>query len=241
MILRCRPKTRDGSNERVPSSTLQASCATSIVSIATEEFKTSLAFWPVLPYAVSLATSVAYKSLRDSSIPYRRKRAYLLFHSSCDILDGLSEVFPSARAMARLAQDTLREMERVMGKHRTTQGGARNNPTNDSEEASRTASRDMHMGISGPATPFMPYLRRQVDEVPVPQLLTENNAVRPSTPNAAVFYLDSELFTDFMGDAGIFNDFDPSFDLDRIDAAFSANLDPSLPVLPGEWTGGQPG
>ncbi|KAH6880644.1 hypothetical protein B0T10DRAFT_463716 [Thelonectria olida] len=105
--------TKSNDGDRVPSSDIQSFCATKIVSLASDEFKSSTTFWAPLPYAVSLATSVAYQSLRNSTIAYTRKRAYPIFHRGCEILDELSKAFRSARMMARLAMDTLQEVERV--------------------------------------------------------------------------------------------------------------------------------
>lgn len=39
----------------------------------------------------------------------------------------------------------------------------------------------------------------------------------------------------FEGEAGIFTDFDPNFDLGRLDAVFSANLDPTMPMFSADW------
>ncbi|RXG50558.1 hypothetical protein VDGE_07476 [Verticillium dahliae] len=92
VILQSRPHKGDKSPERVPLSALQIYSASSIVSVALGEFKTSMTFWAILPYAVSMATSVAYQSLRNSNVPYKRKQAYSTFHSSCDILEKLTSI-----------------------------------------------------------------------------------------------------------------------------------------------------
>jgi hypothetical protein len=49
--------------------------------------------------------------------------------------------------------------------------------------------------------------------------------------------LDANFFSGFDGEAGIFGNFDPNFDLGRIDAIFSANLDPSAPPFLDKWLG----
>lgn len=49
--------------------------------------------------------------------------------------------------------------------------------------------------------------------------------------------LDSSFFNGFGGEAGIFDSFDPSFDLGRIDAIFSANLDLRIPHFVESWPG----
>ena len=258
IILRSRPKKQEEQLAvRTPSSGLQSFCAANIVSIASEEFKTSITFWAGVPYAVSLAASVAYQSLRNCSIPYKRKRAYAAFQSSCDTLDDLGKSFMSARTMARLATDTLQEVERVaVGRNVMVRG------------AGRVSGRD-GMPTTGPAT-VQPGERSvtpatangvshagshphptTVDRTPLLSRTaaaatngTSQYAPGPDTAATAAtatspFFFDVSFLDNFTGEAGIFNDFDPNFDLGRIDALFSANLDPTLPLLPGEWMEGR--
>ena len=190
-----------------------------------------------MPYAVSLATSVAYKSLRNSSIPYKRKRAYALFHSSCDILDELSKAFLSARVMAKLATDTLQEVERVaVGRRRArSQERAKNQAMNATHPPNGVvqphAARNEEMP---PSTLQSNHSNGILDGGQVPHSV-EARSPYSATLEATLFALDPNTFNDFVGDAGIFNEFDPSFDLNRIDAVFSANLDPTLPLVPEEW------
>ena len=209
---------------------MQTFCATSIVSIASEEFKSSITFWATVPYAVSLATSVAYKSLRNSSIPYKRKRAYALFHSSCDILDELSKGFLSARVMARLAMDTLQEVERVAVGRKEARSQQRSgqfvNERNGTFQLSEPLPDALPASISRSEEGLNSLQTSQSMEMPSPY---------STTLEAALLALNPNNFNDYVGDAGIFSDFDPSFDLNRIDAVFSANLDPTLPLVPEEW------
>jgi hypothetical protein len=53
--------------------------------------------------------------------------------------------------------------------------------------------------------------------------------------NTGFHTTSSTFFGDFVGDAGLFNDFDPSFNLDRIDQVFSANLDPTQLIPSHNW------
>lgn len=198
VILRSRSNGPKGIN-RTPSTELQIYCAMHIVSIASEENKSAVTFWPVMPYAVAMATSIAYKSLRNSMIPSNRKRAYALFHSSCEVLDELSKAFLSARVVAHLATETVQEVERLAERRRNQQA--------DGSTAHHESARQPQTTASSSEAP------------PASHIL-------PAPPD-----LISPMHN-FEGEAGIFTDFDPSFDLGRLDALFAANLDPTMPTFP---------
>lgn len=230
VILRHRPQQTEKEGRQVPSSDLQLFAATSIVAIASEDFKCSITFWPVVPYAVSLATSVAYKSLRNSIMTYRRKRAYALFHGSCEVLDEIGKAFCSARTVAKLATDTMQEVERVAaGRSKAKQ------LVKSTANIPNTSQRDLSTndGLTEPvAVPKTQSAQPTFDSQPRPQapeqLLVLDNTILPNE--------SPSIFDDFIGDAGIFNDFDPNIDLDRIDQLFSANLDPTQPLPAQGWT-----
>ncbi|KAI0020059.1 hypothetical protein F4780DRAFT_386449 [Xylariomycetidae sp. FL0641] len=231
-ILRSRPWKSGGEIDRSPASNAQTFCAMSIISIATEEFRHSISFWAIVPYAVSLATSVAYQTLRNSSIPYRRKQAYTMFHTSCDILDELSRAFVSARTMAQLAKNTLQEVERVAaGWSRARDGGQEAQSVNHGPT------------VSGAGHSIGRGHRLQVSSTPDQQTPTEpretqrlsHHSPYPLPLSGNSFDLDPNVFNDITGTSGVFNDFDASFDLNRIDTVFSANLDPTLPMFPENW------
>jgi hypothetical protein len=154
-----------------------------------------------------------------------------LFHSSCEILDHLSAVFTSARAMAKLATDTMQEVERVAAdrskarrRHEVPDPTARHPP--DGTEALSTAPREAY--VQGNALQGGPSDETQGIEQSVEPTTAPSDAVGDLSWNDSPFMMD-----DYLGDAELFNDFDPSFDLDRIDQVFSANLDPTQP-LPGQ-------
>ncbi|KAF7532930.1 hypothetical protein G7054_g7541 [Neopestalotiopsis clavispora] len=113
MILRDRPSKQNGAQEQTPHSPTQFFHAMNIVSLLTEDLQSAMTYWAIVPYGVALATSVAYRQMRNSTIPYKRKRARLLLSSGCDVLDELTTSFPSARKMAKLAKSALREFDRV--------------------------------------------------------------------------------------------------------------------------------
>ncbi|KAL6412484.1 hypothetical protein AUP68_03687 [Ilyonectria robusta] len=85
----------------------------SILSMVSGGFKSSMTFWAVVPYAVSLTASTAYRTLRNTTVQYKHKQVYTMFYRSCDTLDDLSKSFLSAQAMARLTRNALEELKRV--------------------------------------------------------------------------------------------------------------------------------
>lgn len=218
-----------------PSSELQWFCATRIVAVASGEFKSSLVFWPILPYSVTVAASVAYRSLRNSPMPYNRRRAYKLFQDSCEVLEDLSRMFLSARAMARLAMDTMQEVERVAAE-RTRRDSIRlmeGTATPTTEENTLPNNHNSHGSESMGQTQQQ---QHQLTGLPPQQQMAPGVAphMTPSLPGSSD-QLDANFFSGFDGEAGIFGNFDPNFDLGRIDAIFSANLDPSAPPFMDRW------
>ncbi|KAM0501205.1 hypothetical protein D7B24_002825 [Verticillium nonalfalfae] len=244
VILQSRPHKGDKSPERVPLSALQIYSASSIVSVALGEFKTSMTYWAILPYAVSMATSVAYQSLRNSNVPYKRKQAYSTFHSSCDILEKLSISFRSACTMAKLANDTLQEVERVSGNRNRA-----NQPSNSSRQS---VARDGQATDQTTQTTSAAFEAKELEATQGTQLRRRPSAEASSVPVASAYTaplpgqpsLDpSQMIMgttpfdnmDFTDVPGIFEDFDPDFHLNRIDALFSATLDPTMSFMPDEW------
>jgi hypothetical protein len=232
VILHSRPKAKKDYNG-TRSSELQIFGATSIVSIASQEFKDTVSFWPIVPYSVSLATSIAYKSLRNSITAASRRRAYALFQNSCEVLDGLSKAFVSARAVAKLAMDTLQEMERVTAERRRNQL-AHSGPASSAEQS-------QDAGQPEDVTQLQQGQRSTSAAQQAPHMLLEasessQSSLRPlPVLNDSLMLPDEYGLTHFEGEAGIFTDFDPSFDLSRLDALFSSNLDPTVPVISTEW------
>ncbi|KFA45432.1 hypothetical protein S40293_10102 [Stachybotrys chartarum IBT 40293] len=218
-----------------PSSELQWFCATRIVAVASGEFKSCLVFWPVLPYSVTVAASAAYRSLRNSPMPYTRRRAYKLFQDSCEVLEDLSKAFFSARAMARLAMDTMQEVERVAAE-RTRRASIRimdgaGTPTIEENTISHT----QHSQTSETMDQAQQQHQHQLPGLPSQPLGPDAASHMPPGLAGPSHQLDANFFGGFDGEAGIFGNFDPNFDLGRIDAIFSANLDPSAPPFMERW------
>ena len=127
--------------------------------------------------------------------------------------------------MAKLATDTMKQVERVAADRSKARRPSR--AANGCPRVDRDGVSSSHIERAETTTRST----RDGDQ-PVPvavgQQPIETTAMYPPL-------FDNTLLDDFIGDAGIFNDFDPSFDLDRIDQVFSANLDPTQP--PQYWLG----
>ena len=171
---------------------------------------------------------------------YSRRRAYKLFQEGCEVLGELSKAFLSARAMAEMARGTVLEVERVAAE-RTRRDSLR------VLESTRASSTDDGAAEKGPhgsqestqATAAAGPPHQSQNPIGLPQSLDMGVAhmATAALPTPGDDDLDVNFFNGFDGDAGIFGSFDPSFDLGRIDAIFSANLDPSAPPFMDRWSG----
>ncbi|KAE8329810.1 hypothetical protein BDV39DRAFT_213614 [Aspergillus sergii] len=219
-ILACRPHTQSNGPNQVPSSDAQFASAASILSLASGDFKSSMTYWVALPYAVSLALSVEYQTLRNSKLSYSRRRAYHHFHQSRQILEGLSETFVSARTMAQLSQDTLKEASKPRG-HTSRTGEEFHLATGDTQ---RNTFKDIGSSSLSHSTP--PNLN---DSPIIPlnhfdHLYQTNHEEFGISENLSLSELDNVL-----------DGFDGDIDLSRIDTLFSTNLNPTLPLIATDW------
>lgn len=217
---------QDRSSENQSSSELQQFYATRIVATASGESISSLIYWPVLPYAVTVAASVAYRSLRRSTTPYSRRRAFTLFQDTCKILDDLGKTFLPARAMARLARDTMQGVGRAA--ERIRRDSIKN--TNIAEDSAAAAAAEAPVDEST-QEPRDPSQTQSAQDSRPPQPL----GAAPAGSPALYDHFGTDSFNGHTGDAEIFSNFDPSFDLGRADAIFSANLDLSMPYFAEDW------
>lgn len=230
MILRDRPSRHGNSPERTSESAIQFSHATNIISLVTDDFKKSIIFWPIVPYSVSLATSVAYQHMRNNKIPYKRSRAYALFHSSCDILNDLSTSFSSAQTMATLAKSTVQEFERIAANRNrlnTVQTTSQEGALQDNPKSNSSSSRSIPVGTANSDSSYnlsLPQDKAMVDDS------HDRISGAPFDP-----FIEEPL--DFAVGSKIFDDFDPEFDLDHVDAMFFANLNTGLPPSMVDYSG----
>ncbi|KAH7028830.1 uncharacterized protein B0I36DRAFT_126444 [Microdochium trichocladiopsis] len=114
-ILSCRYP--DGSKESAmpaPATNSRRSLsADRITSIVGDEFEGCLSYLPFIPYAVSLSLSVAYRKMRFSSVPMFRARGRRAFRENTVMLRTLGDAFWTAKALAGMAEKTLRELDKA--------------------------------------------------------------------------------------------------------------------------------
>ena len=60
-------------------------------------------------------------------------------------------------------------------------------------------------------------------------------SMAPAASAALYDQFGTDSYSEYTGDAEIFGNLDPSFDLGRADAIFSANLDLSMPYFAEDW------
>ena len=231
---------QDRSSENQSSSEHQGFCAARIVAVASDEDKSSLVYWPILPYSVTVAASVAYRSFRKSPMPYNRRRAFVLFRDSIQVLDDLSQAFLSARAMARLAKDTMQEVGRATERTRRESlrpPGSRE----DSAEETRAEKSSQEPRDTSQQSQQSQQQQQQSTSSSMPESRSSQQPDAAAGVGSATFtttpYDQSQPFFGggYDGNAEIFGHFDPNFDLGRTDAIFTASLDLSVPFFAEDW------
>lgn len=184
-----------------------------------------LAHRPVLGLDGSLR---GIQNPRSSLLPCKRKRAYILFHNSCEILDELGKNFLSARVIAKLALDNLHEVERV-----TFDKGEPSRPDINTEYGESGEDSDRLGGI-------VESVANEADQSS-PVWLGGADLGNPAVTSMALDQADQATSFDLatlqdFGGTRVFGNFDPEFDLDNINAIFSATLEPTVPRFLENWT-----
>lgn len=181
--------------------------ATSIVSIIGTEFQGQMSHMPFVPYALSLSLRVFYRGLRFSSkSTFSRTRVRKQLLNACELLRiTFSDGFPSAIKVADLAEQIVREMDKVYTNILQQHSASRANSEPANVESQQIPASPI-VPSSGPAQP------------------SESSSMTPHEFTA---------FED-LPDLDIFEYFDSDFDLDAIDAALIENMALSLPPIGGE-------
>lgn len=105
-ILACRTRS--------PASHVRQSLSAGRISaIVREELSEDIALLPTIPYAVSLSLRVFYRDFRSSKATIFRTRARREILFSCSVLRRLGTTFASAVNMANLAEETVREVDKM--------------------------------------------------------------------------------------------------------------------------------
>jgi hypothetical protein len=197
-----------------------------------QEFRGQLSLIPVVPYAVSLSLSVAYRELRHSKVPMYRARARSQLQANCVLLQELGEIFWSASAMAEMGEQTVREMDRVVYSMTNPQQQKRVQDQTAPTHTVTSVQPDGHEGAdkqAGMLTSSMEgnceFIDGAIGRFPIGLENPESNVAIDN----GTWKFDPSFF-DNMPDLDVFGHFDPEFDLGAIDAALGSNLDLSFPT-----------
>lgn len=201
--------------------------AARVIAIVGEEFSGSLSLLPIVPYAVSLSLRVSYRELRLCKVPMFRARARKELLACCHLLRDLGTVFSSAVTLADLAENTVREMEKVVSQ-------MSNKPSGSGAEGSRLQeSRPTDTPTANQANNN--YYATGLG--PREMALSDHETQSLATPEGDPSSFDVSAF-DSLPELDIFEYFDPGFDLGAVDAALG-NGAPFLADVDA-WTSGTP-
>lgn len=167
------------------------------------EFREQISHMPFAPYALSLSLRIFYRELRfGSKSPFTRNRARKQLLSACQLLkESFSSNFPSAMKVAELAEQTVKEMEKVYNNILQQQSGT--------HSSSEVTDRDGHGRASGNMQPDAGESWRPLSD---PDIMS----FEPST-------------SEELPDLDVFEFFDSDFHLDAIDAALIDNMALTFP------------
>ncbi|KAF4832343.1 hypothetical protein CGCTS75_v004648 [Colletotrichum tropicale] len=205
-ILSCRVPVGPSPSEHASLAYTRQSLSAIKVTTIVEDFGSSLSYMTFVPYAVSLSLRVAYRELRSCKVPMLTVRSRRQLQAICRILRDLGGMFRSALVMVDLAEQVLQEMDQV---------------------CSNAANKQDEQGASGTNAANTP---RQ--EGPPDQQGPEagNNAVVSTFPEQQGDLIATFDPSFYEGPAGldVFEYFDPSFDLNAIDAILGGDAPPEF-------------
>ena len=112
-ILSCRLRTINIHSDSNISYLRQCNSAQQIVSIMQLKLHSCLAPLPIIPYAVSLSLSVAYRQLRQTRLETTKELAKHQVEMCAKVLEELSSTWWSASSMAKLARKALLELDKA--------------------------------------------------------------------------------------------------------------------------------
>ncbi|KAJ9660429.1 hypothetical protein H2198_002547 [Neophaeococcomyces mojaviensis] len=206
-ILSCRSRPDEPKNYGPPSARIRQAFSTDkVTAMAGHEFRDQLVLLPFVPYAISLSLSVNYREMRRSKIPMSRSRAKIAFEANCQILERLGEIFWSAAAMAEMGNLTLKELDRVYAQ--VADADPRKPQEVDGDPQANSIPN--HVGLSS-------------------EQLGNNSNNYSYTMPMPIPNEDTFNFGDLL-DVDPFEMFDPTFNLDDIDACLEGNLELAMPM-----------
>ncbi|PGH13103.1 hypothetical protein AJ80_06475 [Polytolypa hystricis UAMH7299] len=223
-MLSCRSQSLIEPNRKSPSYVRQNLAAVRVASIAGTEFNGQLSGLPLVPYALSLALRLYYRELRLSKAPIFRNRSRKQLLHTCGILRDLGGFFTSAMAMVEMAEQTVREMDKVAS-----------SMVNSQSRASRegTAPLGDQVGTLEPqiVSETIGNIVRsdQENTANLNESRSLNSTEREYRPNPLPMDYDPNafdltLFDQMPAGLDIFEYFDPNFDLNAIDAAMGDSI-----------------
>jgi hypothetical protein len=112
-MLSSRSKSISEAHYSTPSYTRQSLAEMHTIALMCGDNKPDLHPLPLVPYGISLALSVAYKSMRRSQLPHQQAQAKLDFQRCCKTLESLKDTWWSADIMTVLAHKVLGEVEKT--------------------------------------------------------------------------------------------------------------------------------
>lgn len=177
--------------------------AASIAFIIGTEFRDNISHMPFVPYALSLSLRVFYRELRFSSkSPFTRNRARKQLLNACTLLrESFTSNFPATIKVAELAEQTVKEMEKVYNTILQQHGSSRS----ASEAADRTEQTTSSSGAG-----------------------INTDELRQPSGEISMMSLDLNTIEE-LPDLDVFDFFDADFHLDAIDAALIDNLALTFP------------
>ena len=218
-MLSCRAQSSQEATERASSAAQvrQILSMSRVTFIVGEEFRGQLSLLPFVPYSLSLALKVSYRELRTSKASIFRARARKQILEQCRLLRELGEVFWSAVVMVELAEQTIREMDKVtfnvIGQQHQQQQSSKHQSLQD--DLLEKEQQQLNGEAADAASNFDGNTQEADAAANLWHPPRDEMAPLPSTYDPNDF--DLSLIDD-MADFDVFQHFDPSIDLDTIDA-----------------------
>ncbi|OLN97071.1 hypothetical protein CCHL11_02126 [Colletotrichum chlorophyti] len=178
------------------------------VTTIVEDFGISLSHMTFVPYAVSLSLRVAYRELRSSKVPMLTARYRNQLQATCQILRDMGGMFRSALVMADMAVQVIQEIDQVCS------GAANKSDEQTAANGSADAANTPSNNQDGAPPPTWADAGSTWDAGNIPQHY-DSLAADPGL---------------YEGPAGldVFEFFDPSLDLNAIDAILGGDAPPDF-------------
>ena len=239
-IISSTPSASASTPSRTVSSVRQRLATFSVVTIITENYPRDLAPLPIIPYALSLALSVAYKQFRQTGLITTRLRAARELDTRCKLLEKVSKMWISAITMTDLGKRALRKAKRVYP--------VLNNPSEVSNlpisaaepanghETRRPSTSRRAEKQAQPGTQQFQIVPNASNTHRVPENLIQQTEM----PNAGITPENMDLYTSSNSMDG-FSQYDPNapFEMDAafegFDDMFGGYLNPSLATNFGDY------